>query len=96
MIIRDSAGTNLTRSYAKTLDGGLIQAAEESLATGGAKEADFATEAEAKAAHTKLRTYVNSTGHGLRAKVVQGDQGNAVLEFRVTDKKRDVSRKNIV
>lgn len=88
--IRPSDGNRLTRADRLELDPSIFQAAMESLDSGKAMEAIFATEKEARAVATKLRARVNDDGRGLRAKVAQeGDEW--VLEFKVSATKRDVT-----
>jgi hypothetical protein len=92
MIVRQSAGSHLVRNDKIALDAELLQAAKESVITGDAMEAVFDTEKAAKAVATKLRSYLNENGQGLRAKVVEDpDTGEWVLEFRVSATKRDIS-----
>ena len=90
--IRPSTGDRLTRSDKVELDSEILQAAKESVASNTAMEATFDTEKEAKAVQTKLRTYLNKNGQGLRASVSE-ENGEWVLEFRVSATKRDVSTK---
>lgn len=91
--IRPSSGQRLTRSDKVELDMDILQAAKESEESGEAREAVFATEKEAKATSTKLRSHLNSTDRGLRATVVE-ESGVWVLEFKVSSTKRDVSKKS--
>lgn len=89
---RPSDGQFLTRSDKKELDPEVVQAAKDSLASGEAHELIYDTAAEAKGVMTKLRSYVNAQGQGLRASVRETDEG-AVLQFIVSATKRDVTTK---
>lgn len=90
--VRQSNGDYLVRDDKKELDADIVQAAKDSLVSGTAMDLIFDTEKEAKATATKLRSYENSQGHGLRATVREIEDG-WVLQFKVSPTKRDVSAK---